>query len=266
MQELLKNIDAYGTYLREQLGLSVSIHFGNAALHSTPPAVFKALTDYNAHHNPYCTFVKRDCWHQCVATQREILYRDDLPVPFWHICHAGVKEYVCPFGKKEMIGYVAVSGYREETAPEKCYSAQLWTENLNPTLPPQELLDAVIPPFCRMLELLYTYPLEADVHGEYYVLLQFLHEQHGQVTLEDVCRHLGRSRSSVSHLFHEKNELSLPAYCTELKLNYAKLLLENKTRSITEVAMDAGFNDVSYFIAKFKAKFGITPLQYRKKL
>lgn len=266
MQELLKNIIGYGDYLREQLGLAVSVHFGMKALKRTPLPVLKALTSYNTHHNPYCTFVKRDYWHQCVADQRAILLEEDTLTPFWRVCHAGVKEIVYPFGRNTMIGYVVLSGYREETVPKMCRNTESWTEQLTSTLPPRELLDAVIPPFCRMLELLYAYPVEAVVHDDYYLLLQFLHEQNGKVTLEDVCKHLGRSKSYVSHMFHEKSEISLPAYCTELKLNYAKLLLKNRSRSITDVATDAGFNDVSYFISKFRQKFGITPLQYRKKL
>ena len=59
--------------------------------------------------------------------------------------------------------------------------------------------------------------------------------------------------------------MSLPAYCNDLKLEYARALLGREDYPITSVALDAGYNDVSYFIQKFKEKFGITPLQYRKR-
>ena len=36
-------------------------------------------------------------------------------------------------------------------------------------------------------------------------------------------------------------------------------------KSVTEIAFDAGFGDVSYFINMFKKKYGVTPLKYRKK-
>ena len=29
--------------------------------------------------------------------------------------------------------------------------------------------------------------------------------------------------------------------------------------------MEVGYNDISYFIEQFKAHYGMTPLQYRKK-
>ena len=45
---------------------------------------------------------------------------------------------------------------------------------------------------------------------------------------------------------------------------YSRILLGHNDLPVTAVAMDAGFNDVSYFIQKFKDKYGMTPLRYRK--
>ena len=267
MQALLNDIITYCQYLHGERGLALSIHFGTKAVYTAPQVVFSALLPYHAHNNPYCAFVKRDCLDRCIASQAQIRSRESAQGAFWHTCHAGVVERIYPFGKgREMIGYVAISGYRGETPPEDCRAVELWRENLHCAMPAQAYLDTAIPPLCRMLELLFSYPFEPENRGEYHLLMQFLYEQHGQVSLDDICKHLSRSKSHISHLFNEKNELSLRAYCMELKLSYAKTLLEDTYRSITEIASDAGFNDVSYFISKFREKFGITPLQYRKNL
>ena len=37
-------------------------------------------------------------------------------------------------------------------------------------------------------------------------------------------------------------------------------------RSVLDIAMDCGFNSMSYFIEVFRTEYDATPLQYRKKL
>ena len=53
-------------------------------------------------------------------------------------------------------------------------------------------------------------------------------------------------------------------YCNNLKLSDAKKLLLETDASVTEIALDVGFNDAAYFINLFRKSYGITPLQYRK--
>jgi AraC-like DNA-binding protein len=52
------------------------------------------------------------------------------------------------------------------------------------------------------------------------------------------------------------------AYVTELRLQHAFRLLqeaEQKTQRITDIAMEAGFSEVSYFNRLFRSRFGDTP-------
>lgn len=52
-------------------------------------------------------------------------------------------------------------------------------------------------------------------------------------------------------------------YLTNLKLNEATRLL--KSNSVTEVAYDLGYENISHFINLFRKKFGLTPKQYSLK-
>ena len=85
-----------------------------------------------------------------------------------------------------------------------------------------------------------------------------------QVTLDELCGKFLRSRSYISHLFQRTCHMTLCRYCNALKLDYARTLLLASSRQVTEIALDAGFQDVSYFIALFRKTYGHTPLQYRK--
>ena len=49
----------------------------------------------------------------------------------------------------------------------------------------------------------------------------------------------------------------------KLRLERAEFLLSSTEFSITEISMQSGFNNVSFFIRSFKKAYGLTPLQYR---
>lgn len=81
--------------------------------------------------------------------------------------------------------------------------------------------------------------------------------------LKTFARKAGMSASGFSHQF--KNVIGVPPgdYCLFLKLDKVRKLLENKSLSMTEVAISCGFTDSNYMIRAFKKRFGITPGNYR---
>lgn len=52
-------------------------------------------------------------------------------------------------------------------------------------------------------------------------------------------------------------------YLNYYRLERASYLLTSTDLPVTQVAMDCGFNDLSYFIRSFKKYRGITPKKYR---
>lgn len=257
MQRLIENITNYLNYLKKDCGLNISVHFDEQTLLCMPPQTLSALLPYNSHTNPYCLAVKKTGHHKCVISQKEIL-KNGKGI-FFRVCHAGVYEYIHTLNK----GFIAVSGFRQETPPEGVVLNKLWKTELKSEHMPIDLFNAVIPPLAIMLEQMVE-TCSRKYESEYNLIVQFLNEYHTNISLDDLCRHFGRSRSHISHLFKKTSGKSIREYCNSLKLEDAKKLLEETERSITEIAFDTGFNDTAYFINIFRNKYGITPLQYRK--
>ena len=53
-------------------------------------------------------------------------------------------------------------------------------------------------------------------------------------------------------------------YVAEVRVEHAKALLLNSSRSVGDVAFAAGFQTLSGFNHVFKAKTGMTPSQFRR--
>ena len=129
-------------------------------------------------------------------------------------------------------------------------------------------LSELIVPLCDSLGLVYAE--EKISSGEMNIVDQvqnYLKTYRSRnITSADVCRHIGYSRSSISHQFKNETGTGIREYLTALRLDDAKNLLKNSNLTVTEIAFIVGFRSSHYFTNVFKKEIGITPGMYRKKL
>ena len=266
MSSITEKAATYIKYLKNEVSLSVSIHFTSEIFNRFKEEDLRVLLPYNSHRNAYCTSVKKDKHALCILNQKEIIAKCGGGAPFFSLCHAGVYEYVYPIMMGERaVGFIAVSGFRNgDEVPSYVSKPLLWKISLSPNLISPALAEAVIAPLAVMLEDFLSQNLDTG-RDEYNLILQFLSEYHTNITLAELAQHFGRSPSHVSHLFKKKSGLTVRAYCNDLKLSDAKKLLLTTDMSVTEVALEAGFCDASYFISLFRKKYGVSPLKLRRK-
>lgn len=74
----------------------------------------------------------------------------------------------------------------------------------------------------------------------------------------------GLSQTQLYRRLHALTGLSPSRFIRLLRLKRALTLLEQKQFSVTQVSLDVGFGNLSYFTKCFKEQFGISPSEYSK--
>lgn len=84
--------------------------------------------------------------------------------------------------------------------------------------------------------------------------------------IEEMVRYFHFSRSYLHRIFKQETGITILEYLTHYRINRAKELLEAESIPLIEVAVTAGFQDLSYFCRSFKRLTGVPPGRYRKLL
>lgn len=93
----------------------------------------------------------------------------------------------------------------------------------------------------------------------YYIMKNF----NEKILLEVLAKECGMSPNYFCKLFRDVTGETPVEYITTYRLEMASEMLLAGAK-VTDVALDCGFNDLSYFIHIFKKSYGISPKQYAK--
>lgn len=80
-----------------------------------------------------------------------------------------------------------------------------------------------------------------------------------QLTVGDLATELGYGRNRFQKEIKELSGLTPVEFVRSIRLNEAKNMLQDKRKSVSEVAYAVGFNNLSYFTRSFRQEFGILP-------
>ncbi len=82
--------------------------------------------------------------------------------------------------------------------------------------------------------------------------------------VKEFAREMGLSRVQLHRKIRALTDASATEFIRCLRIQRAVELLDKGVGSISEVAYEVGFNNLSYFTSCFKARMGVTPSQYLK--
>jgi AraC family transcriptional regulator len=87
---------------------------------------------------------------------------------------------------------------------------------------------------------------------------------HQEIDLETISRQAGLSPFHFLRLFARVLGVTPHQYLVRCRLRHAARLLADPARSITDVAFDVGFADLSNFVRTFRRAAGVSPRAFRK--
>jgi len=97
----------------------------------------------------------------------------------------------------------------------------------------------------------------------YSVILKINRQYAEPLSALDCAAEVNMSYSYFSRIWKRIVRRSFREYLNEVRVSHAEHLLKTTSLPVTQIALECGYNNVSYFIAVYKELKGITPLSCR---
>ena len=237
----------------------------------------------NRPNSRYCRFMQDKLFgiNACLDIDREGRERAKAAgKTYGHFCHAGIKELFTPvFDDGRLLGYIGFGQFRQSgKVPAKVMKA--W---MGKGLDPAELTTAFLElPF-------YSKEKEADIRELFSFLFNYIISQQmiaakgdltlhkalsyiqahldGPIRLSEVAAAVGRSRSTVSHLFKERMKTGFKKTVLDIRFDKAQEYFRLAPHlKIKEVAERVGYEDALHFSRIFKKHRRFSPREYIRTL
>ena len=86
------------------------------------------------------------------------------------------------------------------------------------------------------------------------------------LSVEELSKKAGYSQRHFLRIFKETYHMTPTEYINAIRIEYACSRLRETEESVTDIAYDCGFRNMSYFYRVFKEKMSMTPQKYRKSI
>ncbi|MBQ8510177.1 MAG: helix-turn-helix transcriptional regulator [Clostridia bacterium] len=82
--------------------------------------------------------------------------------------------------------------------------------------------------------------------------------------INTICQAVHTNPSTLNWRFQRGLGMSVGAFVNDTRMNWAKRLLISTTFSISDIAVQCGYDNVYYFSTAFKKKYGMPPTAFRR--
>lgn len=86
------------------------------------------------------------------------------------------------------------------------------------------------------------------------------------INLQELADYVGLNKSYMSTLFKQETNMTIWSYIVAERMSGARDLLLNSNLKVYEISYQVGYEDLSYFSQLFKKHYGMTPLDYKKRM
>jgi AraC-like DNA-binding protein len=271
------------------------IHRLQVTVHDLRGSLVDAISrDRFQHRHPLCKCVKAACGERHCVTFEVLRLRANLhtcPEGRYHVCHAGLVEWMTPVFDDLELEWVLFAGVRlpgpdlgpihrepltrwkrppwhgqvKLPAPVRREEAELilehlrqlaarlrgWTRSMKGKLAPRR----------KQPEVLGNSRL---IRRRTLIRRYIESNQAHPIRLRDLATELQVSEDRATHLVRECCGQTFREMLIEARLKTARELLRLSSLPVLEVALCSGFNEISHFNRLFRQRQGATPGQYRR--
>ncbi len=105
---------------------------------------------------------------------------------------------------------------------------------------------------------------ESQIENLKKVLLYINENYSSPIRLDELSRLINLNTQYFCRYFKENIGRTVTEYINEIRIEKAAEALEETSNTIITIAQDCGFDNIGYFIRRFKKEKGMTPSEYRK--
>lgn len=251
-------------------------HIGVVLFNRCGNAKTRLPTEQRIHSAPICEAAKgdRERYRQCYRC-REVVLRmaTTYKKSFDGLCVHGVYEYCRPILRDEQVVGVILIGNICNGSQEQLHRLeQKDLLALEPTMQ-HDFTRLDCQQTADILESYISYLL--DTYGErtpktFDTLVEdirnYIEENaHINFSISALAEQYNYNEKYLGRLFKSRTGYTIREYCNQVRLSKAKKLLKTTKLSISRIATQAGYNNVTYFNRVFKEQVRMSPQQYRQK-
>ena len=105
--------------------------------------------------------------------------------------------------------------------------------------------------------------------GERYKLVtaaaRILHDEFASpISQNDVAKRISVSPQYLSKIFKQVFDVGFSDYLNDIRLSTAANQLIQSDKAVTQICFECGCGNLSHFLRRFKEKYRLTPVEYRK--
>lgn len=128
-----------------------------------------------------------------------------------------------------------------------------------------DLKQMVLELYCKLGQLLEKMRV-SDNYSEYtQKAIHFINNHYQEdISLDDAANFAGVSGSYLSRVFKEDSGKGFVEFLNWVRVERAKLMIENQSVKLKSIVKEVGFNNYNYFFKVFKDQVGLTPLDYER--
>lgn len=181
------------------------------------------------------------------------------------------KECIRPIAHQEQYQYICLTGEKEW---QRDILSEMEKLRFGCGKDIAKRMSAVVFSVCRIWEKLADFRQEIPVTDPSQVrspsqirlhqMISFIRRHYSEsITLGDIAGAANISQSEAARCFKKNLDVTPFNYLIQYRLEAAKVMLQSSEMSITEIAMQCGFDSVSYFDRVFRKYYWLTPKEFR---